>query len=53
MTVVGIILIFSVLIVMSGWLVWLDWKEVFEFAVPMILFVIVICIGAYLLTGGM
>ena len=50
MTVIGIILIMSVLIVMSSWLVCLDWKEVFEFSLPMILFVICICIGAYFLT---
>lgn len=52
MTIMGIILIFSGIIVLSGWLVFLDWKEIFEFATPMILFVIVICIGAYFLTGG-
>ena len=52
MTVMGIILILSGIIVLSGWLLFLDWKEIFEFAIPMILFVVCVCIGAYFLTGG-
>ena len=52
MKVMGIILIMSGLIVISSWLVYSNWKEIFEFALPMILFVIIICIGAYFLTGG-
>ena len=52
MTVIGIILILSGIIVLSSWLVYSNWKEIFEFAMPMILFVIVICVGAYFLTGG-
>ena len=52
MTVIGIILIMSGLMVISSWLVYSDWKEIFEFAMPMILFVVCVCIGAYFLTGG-
>lgn len=52
MTVMGIILIMSGLIVISSWLVYSNWKEIFEFAIPMILFVVCVCIGAYFLTGG-
>ena len=52
MTVIGIILIFSGIIVISSWLVYSNWKEIFEFAIPVILFVVCVCIGAYFLTGG-
>ena len=52
MTVIGIILIMSGLIVISSWLVYSNWKEIFEFAMSMILFVVCVCIGAYFLTEG-